>query len=76
MNNIIVYSKKGCSACERVKAFLNSNNVEYSVMNVGEDITIEDFISETNSMSVPVTKIGDELIIGFSMLKLKNKLNL
>ncbi len=43
---IIVYSKDNCQACEALKARLTREGESYIEINVGKDITREEFLKE------------------------------
>jgi glutaredoxin len=43
---IIVYSKDNCQACEALKARLTREGEAYIEINVGKDITREEFLKE------------------------------
>lgn len=64
---LIVISQHGCNPCRMVKNYLNSENVEYTEVNVTEDPSK---IDEYNVMSTPVTILlenGEEVarVAGF-----------
>ena len=44
--NFTVFSKKGCSYCEKVKKVLELTGSTFVVYNLGEDFTKEEFIAE------------------------------
>lgn len=43
---ITVYTKDNCPACVQFKADLQKNNQEYVEINIGRDISREDFITQ------------------------------
>lgn len=72
-----VYSTPTCVYCQKTKAFLKENNVEYENINVAENEEArEEMIEKTGQMGVPVIQVGDTLIIGFDKEALKKALNL
>lgn len=71
-----IYSTQSCHYCVKVKNFLKQNNIDYTEIIVGQDITPEDFMEATGEMGVPVTIIGNEQIVGFNEEQLKTALNL
>ena len=44
--NFVIYSKDGCSYCEKVKKVLQLTGSTFVVYNLGEDFTKEEFIAE------------------------------
>jgi len=66
-----VYSTESCPYCTMVKRFLDSNNVEYENINVGEDREkAQEMIDKSGQMGVPVVDINGTIIIGYD----KNKI--
>jgi len=41
-----IYSKEGCSYCEKVKKVFNLTNLQYVVYTLDEDFTKEEFYAE------------------------------
>jgi glutaredoxin len=52
--SVIVYSKKNCPACERVKAALDVRGVVYEVKNIDTDLDAMDFVCNNNHRAMPV----------------------
>ena len=72
-----VYSTPTCTYCQKTKAFLKENNIEYEDINVAEDETArEEMIEKTGQMGVPVIEVDDQLIVGFDKEALKKALKL
>tara|TARA_Y100001937_G_scaffold127564_1_gene200192 strand:- start:1467 stop:1709 length:243 start_codon:yes stop_codon:yes gene_type:complete len=44
--NYVIYSKDGCTYCEKVKKVLQLTGSTFVVYNLGEDFTKEEFIAE------------------------------
>ena len=44
--NFTIYSKEGCSYCEKAKKLLELAKVDYRVYKLGKDFTKDQFISE------------------------------
>ena len=75
--NFTIYSKEGCSYCEKAKKLLDLAKVEYRVYKLGIDFTREQFIAEFGkSSSFPRILVDDKLIGGcldtFKYLEEKN----
>ena len=72
-----VYSTTTCPWCMRTKKFLEENKVAYKDLNVGEDrVARQEMISKSGQMGVPVIDIDGEIIVGFDVPKLKEKLGI
>lgn len=63
---IKVYSSDSCGYCQKLKSYLDSRSISYTVIdvNASEDNAYE-LIRLTGQSAVPVTIIGDETIVGF-----------
>lgn len=70
--SVTVYSTKNCPYCRMVKAFLDKHGVAYRGIDVGEDReAAREMIRLSGQRGVPVTTIGDEVIVGFDARRLK-----
>ena len=63
---IKVYSVEWCGPCNKVKKYLDSNNIPYEVITVADAQEDRDIVLEVSGQrSVPVTVINDHVILGF-----------
>lgn len=63
---IKVYTTDSCPWCDKAKNFLKSKNLEYTELNVQDDMEArEEMIKKSRQMGVPVLDIDDNIIIGF-----------
>ena len=63
---IKVYTTDSCPWCDKAKNFLKSKNLEYTELNVQDDMEArEEMIKKSRQMRVPVLDINDNIIIGF-----------
>ncbi len=46
-----VYSKSGCSFCDKLTTFMESKGVNYEKFNLGTDFTTEEFLYEFGKQS-------------------------
>jgi glutaredoxin-like protein NrdH len=60
-----VYSKPACVQCDMTKKMLDKNGVEYTVVDITEDLQAYDKIVSMGFMSVPVVISGDQAWAGF-----------
>ena len=74
---VIVYSTPTCMYCNMLKAYFEEKGVEYENIDVQADPERgREMVEATGQMGVPVTKIGDEYIVGFNQPVIAEKLNL
>jgi len=72
-----VYSTPTCMYCNLLKDFLKEKEVEFTEINVAEDEEKRNYIVEkSGQMGVPVTIIGEEVIVGFNQAKITEALGL
>lgn len=70
----VVYSKPSCPSCVKAKALLDNLNIEYTVREVGTDLTREQLLEEfeVNGMpqprSVPQVILNGKYIGGYEAL--------
>ena len=62
--NFTIYSKEGCSYCEKAKKLLDLAKVEYRVYKLDTDFTKEQFISEFGYGSSFPRILADDKLIG------------
>lgn len=72
---IKVYSSENCGYCHKLKSYLDSMGINYTVVDVdaSEDNAYE-LIRLTNQSAIPVTLINDKTIIGFDKAKIDEAL--
>lgn len=71
MPKVKVYSTKQCPYCRMVKAFLEKHGIEYENIDVGEDEeAARELFRVSKQLGVPVTVVGDEVIVGFDAPRL------
>ncbi len=62
-----IYSTPSCHFCHMAKEWLTEKNVPFVDYNVGEDMARrKEMVEITGQMGVPVIKIGEEVMVGFS----------
>ena len=72
-----IYSTNTCPYCKMAKQFFQDNKIVYQEFNVSEDRTaLNEMLKRSKQMSVPVIDIDGEIIIGFNMPQIKQKLGL
>lgn len=77
MNDIIVYTQNDCPPCKIIKMFLNEFGFAYTEKNINQDEQSRQELTNTyNSYSTPTIVIGEEIITGFDLEKLKKVLDI
>jgi len=72
---IKIYSTPYCTICESLKSWLKESDKEYENIDVSENEEARnEMIKKANTLSVPVVDIDGEIIIGFDLKKLKEKI--
>ncbi len=73
---IKVYTTPTCVFCPLVKSFLDEKGLEYEEIDVSESQEkLNEMKEKSGVLSVPVTVIGDQAVVGFDKGKLEQLLN-
>lgn len=74
---IKVFSSEDCRYCRDLKAYLDKKRLPYEVFDVAKS---EDYAREAKEISgqygIPVTVIGDEVIVGFDTARIDKALGI
>lgn len=66
MAEVTVYTTPTCPWCGKLKDFLDEEGIPYNEVNVAEDVQgAKEMIEKTGQRGVPVTTIGDQVVIGY-----------
>lgn len=77
MKKITVYTQPECPPCEITKRFLTEYGFSFEIKNIKTDHKARKELIETyQSYSTPTIVIGDTVITGFDLEKLKIELNI
>jgi glutaredoxin 3 len=77
MAEVKIYTTPTCPYCKMAKKFFQDNKVAYQELNVAEDKkALDEMLKRSKQMSVPVIDIDGEIITGFNMPQIKQKLGL
>jgi len=60
----LIYSKVGCTYCEKLAALMDQHNIQHNKLTLGEDYTIDDFVEKFGRSTFPRVLFGDEVIGG------------
>ena len=75
--NVTIYSTPTCHFCHQLKDFLNEHNVPFTDYDVSADPEKrQEMMEKTGQMGVPVSVIGDEIVIGFDQDKISSLLGI
>ena len=70
-SDITVYTTKTCAYCAMVKQFLTFKGKKFKVVDLDEDLEArKSIIEKTGVMSVPITQVGDQYVIGWNRTRL------
>lgn len=68
---ITVFTTNTCAYCKMVKQYLSMKGKEFNVVNLDDDPAARQSLFEkTGAMTVPITQVGDEFIVGWNPAKL------
>jgi glutaredoxin len=66
---IVIYSKPGCNYCVASKKLLKEKNINFQELQIGKDISRNDFLELfPTAKTVPVITVDEEWIGGFKEL--------
>jgi len=68
---VTIYTNAGCSACLRAKEFLSQHKIEFVEKNLANDPGARDELVRLGYRAVPVIRVGNETMVGFSGPKLR-----
>lgn len=68
---VTIYGAEWCPPCHTAKAYLDSRKVDYSYINVDENMAEGRAVAEkTGWTAIPIIKIGEIYILGFDRQKI------
>ena len=73
---VIVYSTPLCPPCERMKDYLRSAGVKFTVKDVLVDEEAANLLESHNIYSTPVLSVDGELVVGFQRQRIDALLGL
>lgn len=64
---ITVFTTTTCAYCQMLKKYLTMKGYEYNVVNLEDDPERrQELLEKTGSMTVPITQVDDEFVIGWN----------
>jgi glutaredoxin 3 len=73
---VVIYTNTGCPACHQAKNFLAQHNVSFVERSLADDPSARDELVSLGFRAVPVIRVGNETMLGFSAVKLRRMLGL
>jgi len=70
MKRVVLYSMAQCPHCQNAKRFLEPEKIKYRLCNIKTPAGQKEF-AKTGFRSVPVLKVADQFMQGFSVKKFK-----
>jgi len=77
MKKVVVYTAPGCAYCLFVENFLKRNSVPFDEIDISKDKSAKERMIKISSQeNVPVVEIGNTVIIGYDLKKMKEALDI
>jgi glutaredoxin 3 len=77
MITVKVYSTPFCPYCVSIKEFLKENGVVFEEIDVSANLAAQkDMVEKSGQMGVPVTEIGQDIVVGFDRETISQLLNI
>lgn len=76
MQNVEIYTSDSCIQCIKAKEFLKNNNIEYIEHNISKNSEDRRTLIGMGYMSIPVTIINGEHVLGFDLNRMKKLLRI
>lgn len=73
---VVIYTNTGCSACHQAKDFLAQHHVSFVEKSLATDPAARDELVSLGFRAVPVIRVGNETMLGFSAVRLRKMLGL
>jgi len=75
MMDVTVYTAPGCAYCLFVESFLKRNNIPFKEVDISKDKKAKERMMRISGQeNVPVVEIGDVVIVGYDLRKMKEAL--
>jgi len=73
---VVVYTAEWCPWCHRAMDFLKENGIEFEARDVDEPKYAQEAIEVSGQNGIPVIVIGNEVVVGFDQMRLRELLHL
>ena len=72
-----IFTTAACPYCKKAKAYLDEKGIKYQNVDISENPeAVEEMVSLSGQMGVPVIVIDSNVIVGFDKEALDNALNI
>lgn len=68
---VIMYTKPACVQCDGTYRALNKEGIEYTLIDISEDVEARDYIMSLGYLQAPVVVFGDDHWSGFRPDRIK-----
>jgi glutaredoxin-like protein NrdH len=68
---VVVYTQPGCAGCDQVKKFLQARDIDFIDKDILQTWGAVDELRKMGHLTVPVTRVGTEVIVGFDLDELE-----
>lgn len=68
MKRVTLFSTNQCPHCDSAKQYFESKNIKFRLVNIKSPIGQKEF-AKTGFRAVPIIKVGEEFLNGFSITK-------
>lgn len=73
---VTIYTAPHCDACDLVRHYLEQRKVPFTEKNVGNNADLQKELQQkTGGLTVPVTLIGEQKLVGYNRIALKSTLD-
>lgn len=76
MQQVTIFTNHGCSACHAAMSFLSQHGIAFVERNIGDDPAARDELISAGFRAVPVIRVGDQSMVGFSAVQLRKLLGI
>jgi glutaredoxin 3 len=70
--HVVVYTEPGSVRCEQVKEFLRVRDIPFVDKDITQDLTAVGELREIGHLTVPVTRVGQDVIVGYDEAALEH----
>lgn len=74
MEDVIIYTSTNCLHCRQIMSFLSEKGVPYEERNIEQNDEYAQQIWDMGMRAVPVTVIGEHIIVGMNQAQLDRAL--
>jgi len=67
---VTIYVDPTCPHCQRLKEFLQRKRVPFYEHDVTRDVHAQQYLQEHGFEGVPITRVGDQHVVGYNEAKL------